>query len=189
MKFKKLTLDEALFGVDDDFNDTTFEFDSNNNFNTDDDIFSVVDDIDEEHSVENTLPGPKAGADTGVASELIALINDEWEAIQGYNNAIASLRATSTENAFYLDAIKVLEEISAEENRHVGQLQEVLKHISPNAQEINLGQNEAKSQLKFVNGKLPVESHQPYTPAENDSPSITSEMSDMCTLDNCDDEF
>ena len=180
MKFK-LNLDESLFDdeldsfLTKDVDAVDLEFDDN---------FS---DYEDEHSVDNVLPGPAAGADTGVAGELIALINDEWEAIQGYNNAIATLRATIDANPFYADAIKVLEEISAEENVHVGQLQEVLKHISPNASEIQQGTKEAKSQLGLVGGRLQVQSWDEVKPAER---SVThNEVNDTCTISDVDDEM
>lgn len=147
----------------------------------------------EEHDLDNVLPGPSEGSDTGVAAELIALINDEWEAIQGYNNAIATLRANSKNNLFYLDAVKVLEEISAEENAHVGQLQEVLKQVSPNAAEIQKGTKEAKSQLGLVGGILPVESWESVrsTSAKsvNDNEANVNSIDETCTLCDIDDEM
>mgnify|MGYP002511462386 CR=1 FL=1 len=180
MKFK-LNLDESLF--DDDI-DSFFTKDMPISDSEFDDDFS---EYEEEHSVDNVLPGPAAGTDTGVAGELIALINDEWEAIQGYNNAIATLRATATQNPFYEDAIKVLEEISAEENVHVGQLQEVLKQISPNAAEIQKGTKEAKSQLGLVGGRLQVESWDAVKSASGTS--TDNEVDDTCTLSDVDDEM
>ena len=165
-------LDESLFedfGNDDEF--VSLEFD---------DDFS-------DHDIEDVLPGPAEGTDTGVSSELIALINDEWEAIEGYNNAIATLRAVSAHNPFYEDAIKVLEEISAEENVHVGQLQEVLRRISPNAAEIQKGTKEAISQLGLVNGVLPVQSWNEQPATINNSVCTTND--ETCTLNDIDDEM
>lgn len=182
MKFK-LKLDEALFD------------DEVDNFITKDKTI-VLDDFDDdyseyesEHDVENVPSGPADGADTGVASELITLINDEWEAIEGYNNAIASLRCALDENPFYADAIKVLEEISAEENVHVGQLQEVLARISPNAKEIHKGTAEAKSQLGLVNGLLPVQSWDEYRKDNSVSQPVTTSEDEQCTLSDIDDDM
>lgn len=176
MKFS-LRLDEALF---DD------ELDSFLTKDTPSDIDDIDDDFSEYHDVDNVLPGPSKGADTGVASELITLINDEWEAIQGYNNAIATLRELLSENSFYADAIKVLEEISSEENAHVGQLQEILKQISPNAAEIDNGTKEAKNQLGLVGGKLQVQSWDDVKPKENVS---NNNVEEMCTISDIDDEM
>ena len=192
MKFKKLSLDESLFDDDsgikwipatDIFGDNT----DNMIASIDDDVFEIVD--QDEHSTENVPSGPNSGSDFGVTSEFIALINDEWEAIQGYNNTVETLKSLSSENPFYLEAVKVLEEISAEENRHVGQLQELLKRISPNASEIKEGEQEAKSQLRFVNGKLPVETHTPIVSGQQAVTPGTEDLNETCTLDDCDDEF
>lgn len=179
MKFK-LKLDEALF---DDEVDSFLTKDAPTVLSEFDDDFS---EYDAEHDVDNTLPGPAEGADTGVAGELIRLINDEWEAIEGYNNAIAAFRTVIAENPFYEDAIKVLEEISAEENVHVGQLQEVLSRISPNATAIHKGTDEARSQLGLVNGRLPVQSWD--APVNNVTSNIAAE-DEQCTLCDVDDDM
>ena len=179
MKFN-LRLDEALF--DDDFTMPEFEEDSSIMSDIDDDFSEYFD----EHSLDNVPSGPAEGADTGVAAEIIALINDEWEAIQGYNNAIATLRANINENPFYEQAIGVLEEISAEENAHVGQLQELLKQISPNAKEINKGEVEAKNQIGLVGGVLPVQSWDAATPSSHTTPSCDNEI---CSITDVDDEM
>ena len=185
MKFS-LNLDESLF--DDEFDGMINVTDVPAVDPEFDDDFSEYE--DEDHATRDVPKGPATGADTGVANELIALINDEWEAISGYSNAIASLRARVSENKFYADAIKVLEEISAEENAHVGQLQEVLRRISPNAGEIRKGEKEAKSQLGFVNGVLPVQSwdNPPVTrPHANDA--VCDDGDEMCSISDVDDEL
>ena len=176
-----LKLDESLF---DDEIDSFFTKDQSSDFNEFDDDFA---EYEEEHSVENVLPGPETGSDTGVASTIISLINDEWEAIEGYNSAIATLKQEASSNPFYLDAVKVLEEISSEENAHVGQLQEVLRRISPNAAEISNGTREAKAQLNFVGGVMPVQSWGADTRQENNENSAVVE--DICTLTDVDDEL
>lgn len=180
MKFS-FKLDESLF--DDDIEGKIATIDSM--FDEFDDDFS---EYISDHDTEDVLPGPKAGSDTGAAAELIALIDDEWEAIQGYNNAIATLRSLEQENPFYSDAIKVLQEISAEENVHVGQLQEVLKQISPNAADIEKGTKEAKSQLGLVGGLLPVQSwHDSMTESKGHTPN--NDIDETCTLCDVDDEM
>ena len=178
MKFN-LTLDESLFEDTDVQQETPKVF----TFDDVDDDFSEYD----EHSVENVTSGPKTDADNGVANLLIALINDEWEAIQGYNDAVVTLRAANAENPFYAEAIKVLEEITAEENVHVGQLQEVLRRISPNAQEIQKGEEEAKSQLEFRNGLLQVESWDSYNNTKQES--AANSVDETCTLADIDDDM
>lgn len=179
MKFN-LTLDESLFDDDASF---FVEEEPVVSLEFDDDFTEYED----EHNVDNVLPGPAPGADTGAASELIALINDEWEAIEGYNNAIATLRSVINQNPFYADAVKVLEEIASEENVHVGQLQEVLKQISPNAAEIEKGTEEAASQLGLVGGVLPVQSWD--TPVANSEPEDVNKVDETCTICDVDDEM
>ena len=71
------------------------------------------------------------------------LIIDEYEAINGYEQGIKFLE----DNKYDEDIIKVLDDIMREENRHVGQLQEVLKMISPAAEEIAAGEQEGREQL------------------------------------------
>lgn len=93
--------------------------------------------------VEDTPPAPALpGKDSGIANILIALIQSEWTAIDDYNNAIASLAAYNED-----EMINVLEDIIAEENVHVGQLQKVLDTIAPNTKNIDEGTKEAEQQL------------------------------------------
>lgn len=175
----KLKLDESLFDDEMSYN-TTDDVAESDVF---DDEFS---DYEDSHDLTDVLPGPAEGSDTGVAGELIALINDEWEAIQGYNNGIATLRTLIAENPVYEDAIKVLEEIAAEENVHVGQLQEVLRRVSPNAAEINKGTAEAKTQMGLVGGVLPVQSWDTASASET---RAANTIDDMCTINDIDDEM
>lgn len=86
---------------------------------------------------------PEPGPDMGVANLLINLINDEWEAIQGYNDFIATI---SAEGGFD-DMLASIQDIVSEENVHVGQLQKLLQQISPDALKIAQGESEAQEQL------------------------------------------
>jgi hypothetical protein len=83
-------------------------------------------------------PGP----DAGLATELNKLIRDEWEAIQGYNDAIVMAELEG-----FHDVAKVFKDIVNEENVHVGQLEECMKLVSPNTDSINHGEVEATGQL------------------------------------------
>ena len=71
-----------------------------------------------------------------------ALIKDEWEAIDGYNNAILSLSAINRE-----DAIPVLKDIISEEYVHIGQLEKLLQSMIPVSNEIESGAKEAETQI------------------------------------------
>ena len=84
----------------------------------------------------------ETGTAVGMAAVVSDLIKDEYEAIDGYNSAIATAEAEG-----FGDAVKVLTEIQAEENIHIGQLQEVMKMFDPNAEKVEEGQAEGAEQL------------------------------------------
>lgn len=205
----KLKLDESLF--DDDMTFTFDEpdikifeedhFDEYKIDDLDDDIFTVVPDNHSananamtDHNGEAIPEGPKPGIESGIADSLIKLINDEWEAIQGYNNFRDMILSMQQNNdGDYSDMIKVIDEISNEENLHVGQLQELLKGVSPNTESISKGEEEAQEQLQssgheWVNGQLKVEFHQPaiINHSQNDQPNAIDEN---CNLEDTDDEW
>ena len=198
MKFSKFNLDESLF-------DDSFEIDSLGSIASEGDFHKyAIDDSDlddrfdmdpDNHSDKKPLEGPKPGVESGIADTLINLINDEWEAIQGYNNfrdMIASAAKDNIADNSYM--LRVIDEISEEENRHVGQLQELLRRVSPNTAAIKAGQEESKEQIAaakddsgnvWVNGKLQVEMHEPKVVEEkNENPN---QVSELCNLDDVDD--
>lgn len=203
MKFK---LDEALF--DDDMNLTFDEptikifdeghFDDYQISDLDDDLFEYEPLVNAnaltDHNGEVIPEGPKAGLDSGIADTLIRLINDEWEAIQGYNNFREMvLTAQNSGEGNYTDMLRVIDEVSNEENLHVGQLQELLKKVSPNTTSIAKGEEEAQEQLEpsgheWVNGKLKVQFHEP-TMVTNSSPETPNQIDEICTLYDTDDEM
>ena len=89
--------------------------------------------------------GPQMGQDSGIATLLNSLIRDEWEAIQGYNDMQNMVRA---EQPDYADEfLRVIADINAEENVHVGQLQKLMEMIAPNASEFNSGVEEATKEI------------------------------------------
>lgn len=201
----KLRLDESLF--DDDFSTDTQPsiqifpegyFDEYKDDEYDDTLFEyeplVRADVPTNHNGEAIPEGPKPGLESGIADSLIKLINDEWEAIQGYNNfrdMILSMNNNGDGN--YSEMIRVIDEISNEENLHVGQLQELLKIVSPNTESIAKGEEEAQEQLspsgnEWVNGKLKVEFHKPAinNQSQNDQPNAIDEN---CSLEDTDDEW
>ena len=89
-----------------------------------------------------TLEGPKQGPEFGLAALLNDAIKDEWDAIDTYNSLAVSARDEGFENI-----AEVIDEINTEENKHVGQLQEILKTISPNTDAIKVGEQEGKEQM------------------------------------------
>ena len=82
------------------------------------------------------------GACVGMATVISDLIKDEYEAIEGYNSAIATAEAEG-----FIDMINVLTEIQAEENLHIGQLQAIMNTLDPNAHLVDDGQQEGIEQL------------------------------------------
>jgi rubrerythrin len=103
---------------------------------------SVNESFEDEHLGTSAEETPEPGPEAGIASIVNKLIIDEWEAIQGYNDAIV---AAETEG--YSDIANVLRDIANEENLHVGQLEQVMQQLSPNAESINQGEVEAEGQL------------------------------------------
>ena len=202
-----ITLDESLFDDDMNMQDSIHIFPSDHFAEYgkpvnladyyDDDIFEyeplagAVASTD--HKGEAIPEGPKDGLDSGVADSLINLINDEWEAIQGYNTFRAMvLDMSKTGTRDYTSMLEVIDEVINEENRHVGQLQELLKGISPNTASIEKGQEEAKEQLasdhEWVNGKLKVEAHAPMVQGAV-SKSAPNDIETTCALVDVDDEW
>lgn len=84
----------------------------------------------------------ETGAEVGMATVISDLIKDEYEAIDGYNSAIATAEAEGFE-----DLVNVLTEIQAEENLHIGQLQAIMNTLDPNAHLVDDGQQEGIEQL------------------------------------------
>lgn len=93
------------------------------------------------------LPGPETGADSGLSELLIDLINDEWEAIQGYNTFKANVGE-------HTEFIPLIDDIAAEENNHVGMLQKMLATLSPNVNNIAEGEAEAQNELGEAAGDI-----------------------------------
>ena len=109
---------------------------------------------EKEEQIEEIPAAPETPDAMGVANTLNALIQDEWQAIDGYNNTISTYR--SMDQADYPEAdksidykaiIKILEDIAQEEMNHVGMLQKAMSTISPNIEEIVGGEKEAEETL------------------------------------------
>lgn len=95
--------------------------------------------------VTDTLSGPTEGPESGLSALLNEAVQDEFKTIQMYNDIAVSARAEGFE-----DIATVVDEINTEENKHVGQLQELLKTVSPNAKAIDTGEIEGQQQLGEV---------------------------------------
>lgn len=97
-------------------------------------------DSDEKEAIEDKTP--EIGPDLGLSTLLIQAINDEWNTIEFYNNLIATAEQEGHE-----DIVAVVRDINTEENIHVGQLQELLKKLSPITDNIEKGEEEAEEQI------------------------------------------
>ena len=111
-----------------------------------------------EHVEITALEGPKEGPKVGLSSLLTDAIKDEWEAIETYNSLAVTARAEGFE-----DIANKIDEINTDENTHVGKLQELLKTISPNAEAIELGEDEGKEQLDDINDDMSEDDVLEYT--------------------------
>lgn len=103
---------------------------------------SLIESASEDTPTE-TLAGPEEGPKAGLAELISMAIKDEWDAIETYNTLSITARAEGFE-----DIATISDEIGTEENKHVGQLQAALKTISPNAEAINVGEEEGNNQLE-----------------------------------------
>ena len=88
------------------------------------------------------LSGPPVGPEAGLTALLIDAINGEWETINQYNTLAINAREEG-----YHEIAAIIDELNTEENKHVGQLQQALKLLSPNAEAIDQGEAEAVQQI------------------------------------------
>jgi len=79
--------------------------------------------------------------DTATITSLIStLVKDEWEAIEGYNQAILTLQTIGD----YDRIIGTLNDIINEEYIHIGQLEKSIQMVVPSAENIEEGSDEAE---------------------------------------------
>lgn len=115
----------------------------------------------EAEEIAETPNPPEVGLDTAVANELNKMIIGELNTINDYNNLIEMLVANKTN----VEILNVIKDINSEEHEHIGQLQQCLKQVSPNAIKMEAGQAEGAKQIASpvdigdpsVDGTLPSE--------------------------------
>ena len=114
------------------------------------DMESEEEDQDEkEEEDESKAQVPTTDTSMGAAQIINSLIQDELQAIDGYNSAIQTFRSMEGEDKDKLErCIKVLSDIAGEENIHVGQLQEAQKLFNEQAALAQDGAEEAKEQIE-----------------------------------------
>ena len=89
-----------------------------------------------------TLNGPTEGPQFGLTELINTAMQNELETVNEYNTLALNARSEGFE-----DIANVIDEINTEENKHIGQLQELLKTISPNAEAIEVGKAEGEQQI------------------------------------------
>lgn len=102
-----------------------------------------------EEEDESKAQVPATDTSMGASQIMNSLIQDELQAIDGYNSAIQTFRTMEGEDKDKLErCIKVLSDIAGEENIHVGQLQEAQKLFNGQAALAQDGAEEAKEQIE-----------------------------------------
>lgn len=113
------------------------------------DIESEEEEQGEKEEDEFKAQVPATDTSMGASQIINSLIQDELQAIDGYNSAIQTFRNMSGEYKDKLErCIKVLSDIAGEENIHVGQLQEAQKLFNEQATLAQDGAEEAKEQIE-----------------------------------------
>ena len=97
----------------------------------------TVDDIEQ--------PSPSTPEENGTATMLINSISDTWNKISDYNNIISTLSSTNVPNAENM--IDVVKDVVDNENENVGKLMAALKSVSPNTENVKVGEEEASEKL------------------------------------------
>lgn len=93
-----------------------------------------------ENEIEEKTIEPE---ENGISMIINNLIRDEYDTIDAYNSAITTFKNIGNSD----DAISVLNDIVAEENVHVGQLQRLMELFDPNADKVSDGVEEADKQI------------------------------------------
>lgn len=93
-------------------------------------------DITDTKSIDNPT-------DVGVSTIINNLIKDEYATVDAYNSAILTLQSSDCSH----EVLGILNDIVAEENIHIGQLQQTMKLFDTNAEKIEDGIEEAEKQL------------------------------------------
>lgn len=88
---------------------------------------------------------PKGEGSAYMASMLGTLVKEEYDAVASYTSFLQDLEANDLGDD---SDRKVICDILAEENVHIGQLQELLKKVAPTAENIEVGAEEAKAQIE-----------------------------------------
>ena len=115
---------------------------------------SVNESFEDEHGVESIseeqpqveIPAQDPNnQDNGLIALVNSLIQDEFDAIQQYKDAITNFAANNK-----TELTTVLQDILDEENIHVGQLETLLKSLDTSAESIEQGKQEGQEQIELA---------------------------------------
>lgn len=118
------------------------------------DGYALNEDISDniEAKEDETETDKEVGVKNGMSALISELIIDEYQAIQGYDNAIVTAKFEDVSDEDRDAMINILTDIQREENVHVGQLQELLKIFNEGAKKVEDGNQEGKEQIEQGEG-------------------------------------
>jgi rubrerythrin len=88
------------------------------------------------------MQGPQEGPEFGIASLITNAIQSAWSNVQMYNELSVAARMEGFD-----EIANIIDEINTNESKHIGHLQSALKIVSPNAEAIELGNEEGSEIL------------------------------------------
>ena len=103
----------------------------------------LTEDLEKDVTMDNEISAELSDNHRAFFSLINDLIIGELDTINAYNGAIVTAKDLGLESAS-----KLIQDISDEETRHIGELQHLMKTITPQAQEIPNGENEATEKMQ-----------------------------------------
>ena len=85
---------------------------------------------------------------SGLTDIIISSINDKWESVRNLNSLIVNLQEQN-----YEDLVPVVESVLENETNSIGQLQHLVEILSPDAEGIEQGKQEAEDVLDSVDSE------------------------------------
>lgn len=89
--------------------------------------------------LEDIETEPTVGVEVGLADIIISSINKKWDNVRDLNTIIVNL-----EEYGYGEYSAIIEEILEDENNHIGKLQYIVEQLTPAAENIDDGKQEAE---------------------------------------------
>jgi len=132
---------EAQQKIRDEYNDQTVMITSTKE--VEDNADDLTEDLEKDVAMDNEISADLSDNHRAFFSLINDLIIGELDTINAYNGAIVTAKDLGLESAS-----KLIQDISDEETRHIGELQHLMKTITPQAQEIPNGENEATEKMQ-----------------------------------------